>query len=122
MIEFNADTKLIDVLEYGQGYDDEIAEVIEAFVKFRNGYYDLLNYGDSWWGVFNQSTTFDKVMKSQWEKIEEIDMMDILDRMEMAMVGTYINFGKFARVVIDANKKGEGFRHIEKKKSLGETE
>ena len=112
--EIDKDTKVVDILEYGQGYDDEIAEIFEAFNKFRDGYYELVNYGDEWWKVFNQDTMFDEMMASQWSEIEKIDMMEVIEKMAKAMVGTYVRFGAFAKVVIDADKNKMGFRHEEK--------
>ena len=107
----DVDTKLIDVLEYGQGYDDEIAKLFEAFNQFRNGYYGLINYGDDWWKVFNQDSIFDKAMEEEWSEIEKIELMDVLEAIAKLMVGTYVNFDSFAKVVIDADKKGKGCRH-----------
>ena len=117
MRSVDADSKLVDILEYGQGYDDFIAEVYEAFNQFRNGYYGLLNFGDEWWETFNQDNMFDDMMKKQWAEIEKIDLMSVIDKMAKAMAGTYVDFDAFARVVIDANKKKMGFRH-----DTGETE
>ena len=112
--EVDKDTKVVDILEYGQGYDDEIAKLFEAFNKFRDGYYELTNYGDDWWKVFNQDTMFDEMMQTQWSEIEKIDMMEVIEKMAKAMVGTYVRFGAFAKVVIDADKNKMGFRHEEK--------
>ena len=112
--EVDKDTKVVDILEYGQGYDDEIAKLFEAFNKFRDGYYELTNYGDEWWKVFNQDTMFDEMMQTQWSEIEKIDMMEVIEKMAKAMVGTYVKFGAFAKVVIDADKNKMGFRYEEK--------
>ena len=111
--EADKDTKVVDILEYGQGYDDEIAEIFEAFNKFRDGYYELTNYGDDWWKVFNQDTMFDEMMQTQWSEIEKIDLMAVIEKMAKAMVGTYVRFGMFAKVVIDADKNKMGYRHEE---------
>ena len=37
-----AETKVVDVLEYGQGDDGEIAEIFKAFKQFRDGYMEKL--------------------------------------------------------------------------------
>lgn len=113
-IEIDKDTKVVDILEYGQGYDDSIAEIFEAFNNFRNGYYGLINYGDDWWKTFNQDTMFDEMMASQWSEIEKIDMMGVIEKMAKAMIGTYVSFDRFAQVLIDADKNKMGFRHEEK--------
>ena len=113
VIEIDKDTKVVDILEYGQGYDDEIAEIFEAFNKFRDGYYELVNYGDEWWQVFNQDTMFDEMMRTQWSEIEKIDMDGVIEKMAKAMIGTYVSFDRFAKVVIDADKNKMGFRHEE---------
>ncbi|MBR2700608.1 MAG: hypothetical protein IKE77_00805 [Erysipelotrichaceae bacterium] len=112
--EIDKDTKVVDILEYGQGYDDEIAKIFEAFNKFRDGYYELTNYGDDWWKVFNQNTMFDEMMQTQWSEIEKIDMSGVIEKMAKAMIGTYVRFDMFAKVVIDADKNKMGFRHEEK--------
>ena len=112
--EIDKDTKVVDILEYGQGYDDSIAEIFEAFNNFRNGYYGLINYGDDWWKTFNQDTMFDEMMASQWSEIEKIDMMGVIEKMAKAMTGTYVSFDRFAQVLIDADKNKMGFRHEEK--------
>lgn len=111
--EIDKDTKVVDILEYGQGYDDSIAEIFEAFNNFRNGYFGLINYGDDWWKTFNQDTMFDEMMASQWSEIEKIDMMGVIEKMAKAMIGTYVSFDRFAQVLIDANQNKMGFRHEE---------
>ena len=116
--EIDKDTKVVDILEYGQGYDDSIAEIFEAFNNFRNGYYGLINYGDDWWKTFNQDTMFDEMMASQWSEIEKIDMMGVIEKMAKAMIGTYVSFDRFAQVLIDAYKNKMGFRHEEKQNEI----
>lgn len=111
--EVDKDTKVVDILEYGQSYDDEIAKIFEAFNNFRNGYFGLINYGDDWWKTFNQDTMFDEMMASQWSEIEKIDMMGVIEKMAKAMIGTYVSFDRFAQVLIDADKNKMGFRHEE---------
>ena len=112
--EIDKDTKVVDILEYGQGYDDDIVEIFEAFNNFRNGYYGLINYGDDWWKTFNQDTMFDEMMASQWSEIEKIDMMEVIEKMAKAMIGTYVSFERFTQVLTDANQNKMGFRHEEK--------
>ena len=48
------------------------------------------------------------------EKDFEETMMEVIEKMAKAMVGTYVRFGAFAKVVIDADKNKMGFRHEEK--------
>lgn len=112
--EIDKDTKVVDILEYGQGYDDSIAEIFEAFNNFRNGYFGLINYGDDWWKTFNQDTMFDEMMASQWSEIEKIDMMGVIEKMAKAMIGTYVCFDRFVQVLVDANQNKMGFIHEEK--------
>lgn len=104
---------LADVLEYGQGYDDDITELFKAFKMFRDGYYALINYGDDWWEVFNQGKDFDEIMEEQWKQIEDIDFMNLIEKMAVAMAGTYVRFDRFVDGVVDAYEQGNGFRHKE---------
>ena len=101
---------LSDVIDWGQGVDEDIMEVLRFFKQFHDAYYELINYGD-WWDVFNQGVVFDETMKKEWEKIESIDFMSRLDTMAMAIVGNYVRFDKFAEGCFDAYEKGNGLRH-----------
>lgn len=105
-----AETKVVDVLEYGQGDDGEIAEIFKAFKQFRDGYYELTNWGDEWWKVLNQDTMFDEMMAEQWKEIEKIDFMSVIEKMAKALVGTYVRFDFFAETVILASEEGKGFQ------------
>ena len=105
-----SETKVIDVLEYGQGDDGEIAEIFKAFKQFRDGYYELVNWGDDWWKVFNQDTMFDEMMSEQWNEIEKIDFMSVIEKMAKAMIGTYVRFNYFAETVILASEEGKGYQ------------
>lgn len=93
--------KIEDLVEWGQGDDDAIMDVIENFNKFRDGFYGLINYGDEWWEVFNQSSIFDDIMSEAWEEIDSINMMDLMEKMSIAMMGTYLRFDKFADALKD---------------------
>lgn len=104
---------LADVIDWGQGYDDTIMELLQAFKKFRDGYYGLINYGDNWWDMFNQGTEFEEMMKEQWQKLEKIDIMDIIEKMAIAIAGTYVKFDDFVDGVVDAYDNGNGLRHKE---------
>lgn len=111
-----AETKVVDVLDYGQGYDNEIAEVFKAFKMFRDGYYGLVGFGENWWEVFNQGTEFDEIMGEHWEKIKSEQLMLYIETMAIAMAGTYIRFDEFAETVILASEEGKGFRkEVERK-------
>ena len=93
--------KVIDICDKGQGYDDSIREVLAAFQKFRDGYYELINYGDTWWDVFNQSSAFDNVMTDSWKAIDiNHNLMDNIDIMASAMIGNYVDFNKFVNQLI----------------------
>lgn len=105
------DVLLADVIDWGQGYDDSIIELLQAFQKFRDGYYSLVDYGDDWWKVFNQGTDFDKAIKREWDKVESIDMMLIMETIANNMAGTYVRFDKFVDGVVDAYDNGNGLRH-----------
>lgn len=102
---------LADVIDWGQGYDDTIIELLQAFKKFRDGYYELINYGDDWWEIFNQGRDFDEIMKEQWEKFESVDFMNLVEKMAVAIAGTYVRFDEFADGVVDAYNNGNGLRH-----------
>jgi hypothetical protein len=104
---------LEDVIDWGQGYDDTIMELIENFQKFREGYYGLINYGDDWWENFNQGVEFGKTMKAQWETLEDVDIMGCLEVMAMAIAGNYVRFDDFADGVKKCYEQGWGFRHRE---------
>lgn len=107
-VKHNVNTKVTDILMYGQGYDDSIAELFDAFNQFRNGYYGLINYGDEWWEIFNQDSEFCTAMKREWLEVEKIELMDAIETMAKLMIGTYINFDAFTEVVVDASNKGKG--------------
>ena len=111
-----SETKVIEILNYGQGCDDEIANIFNAFKKFRDGYYELIDYGENWWRVFNQSTMFDEMMSEQWETFNKIDFMELIGKMSIAMAGTYVNFDAFADTVIVAAEHGYGFQPSKKDK------
>ena len=105
------ETLLSDVIDWGQGYDDTIMELLQEFQKFRDGYYGLINYGDDWWKNFNQGRDFDEIMKEQWEKFESIDFMNLVEKMSVAIAGTYVRFDEFVDGVVDAYNNGKGLRH-----------
>lgn len=107
---------LEDVIDWGQGYDDTIMELLENFKKFRDGYYGLINYGDSWWENFNQGKDFDEIMKEQWEEFEKVDFMNLVEKMAVAIAGTYVRFDKFADGVKKCYEQGKGLRHREENK------
>ena len=112
-----AETKVVDVLEYGQGDDGEIAEIFKAFKQFRDGYYELTNWGEDWWKVLNQDTMFDEMMAEQWKEIEKIDFMSVIEKMTKALVGTYVRFDFFAETVILASEEGKGFQPNREKRN-----
>lgn len=110
------ETTLADVISWGQAYDDEAIEVIKSFKKFYDGFNELCNIGD-WWELMNQGSPFDDVVKEQWKKLEDIDVMMILDTIAMALAGTYVRFDKFTEGCINAFENGHGFRHKETKEN-----
>jgi hypothetical protein len=104
-----------DIIEWGQGYDDTILELLKAFKKFRDGYFELINWDDDWWKHFNQGYEFDLIMKEAWEKIDE-DLMESIEIMAIAITGAYVNFNKMLEGVKEAYENGSGLRHKEEKK------
>lgn len=101
-----------DIIEWGQGYDDTILELLKAFQKFRKGYYELVTWDDDWWTLFNQGYEFDLIMKEAWRKIDE-HMMESLETMAIVIAGGYVNFNKLVESVEEAYENGSGFRHKE---------
>lgn len=101
-----------DIIEWGQGYDDTILELLKAFKKFRDGYFGLINYDDDWWTLFNQGYEFNIIMKDAWKKIDEY-MMESIETMAIAIAGGYVNFNKLVESVEEAYENGSGFRHKE---------
>lgn len=102
---------LEDIIDWGQGYDDTIMELLESFQKFRDGYYGLINYGNNWWENFNQGRDFDEIMKEQWKEFEKVDFMNIVEKMAVAIAGTYVKFDSFANGVKTCYEQGNGLRH-----------
>ena len=50
-------------------------------------------------------------MKEQWEKFESIDFMNLVEKMSVAIAGTYVRFDEFVDGVVDAYNNGKGLRH-----------
>lgn len=96
--------KLDEILDLGQGDDKYIQELFNSFLKFRDGYYELEQYG-KWWDGFNQSSTFDAVMSDAWDRIDGSNqLMDALDIMAAAMVGNYVRFDRFVKELNNESK------------------
>lgn len=105
---------LVNVIEWGQGYDDEVVEMLDSFQKFRDAYYELINFGDDWWSVMNQGVEFDEIMKAQWETLEDVGIMECIETMAIAIAGSYVRFDDFADGVKKCYEQGNGYRHKEK--------
>lgn len=104
-------TKLADVLDYGQADDRDALEVLQAFQQFTDGYYRLCSISDvEWWEWMNQSTMFNEIMEEQWDKLNKIDFMSIIGKMEIALAGAYVRFSPFVDGVTEAFENGCGFR------------
>lgn len=101
-----------DIINWGQGYDDTILDLLRGFKKFRDGYFQLINWDDDWWTHFNQGLEFDEIMKEAWGKIDE-DLMDSIETMAIAITGAYVNFNKMLEGVEEAYENGSGYRHKE---------
>ncbi len=96
---------VVDCCDWGQGDDDAIMELFDAFQRFRDGYYSLINYGiDDWWSAFNQSVDFDRGMADAWKELRKVDMMLLLDRMGALMTGYYIRFDRFVDALREEHK------------------
>ena len=102
-----------DIIKWGQGYDDTILELLKGFKKFRDGYYELINWDDNWWKHFNQGTYFDSIMKDAWDRIEDHDFRDCIETMAIAITGAYVEFNDMVDGVEEAYENGSGFRHKE---------
>ena len=100
-------TDISSVLDYGQGDDEVILTLFQAFRKFYDAYFELINYGDEWWQNFNQCTYFDEQMKKYWTRIESIDLIGTLDIMKCLMIGIYCDFDRFTDAITEAYLKGE---------------
>lgn len=95
--------KVEDIIDWGQGNDEQCTEIIEAFHKFYDGYFSLCAFSDdNWWEFMNQSVDFNSLMKTEWDKLEEIDFMGIMERMSIILSGGYIRFNRFAEGVKEA--------------------
>ena len=67
--------KVSDILDYGQGYDDTILELLKAFNQFKDGYYSLINYGDDWWVKITCEEIYSSIHDTPYapdERLEEI--------------------------------------------------
>ena len=121
MTRYNAskgNVKLAEVLEYGQANDTQVLEVLKAFNEFRNGYYKLCGISDyDWWKWMNQGYSFDKIMESQWKKLDEIDFVSVMETMAIALAGTYVRFEEFVNGVEEAYNQGCGYRGIVEKEN-----
>lgn len=102
---------LADSIEYGQGDDADILEMLRSYQKFREGYYELMNI-EPFWEVMNQSKTFNEEMQKAWDSMG--DLMSCLDKMDMLLAGSYINFSKFIDGLSKSFDQGNGFRRKEK--------
>lgn len=113
--------KVSDILDYGQGYDDTILELLKAFNQFKDGYYSLINYGDEWWKNFNQSTMFDDMMSEAWNKLEgkNFNLMENITKMSIAITGAYVKFDKFVEGVERAYAVSDRCCKHEKQKEEG---
>lgn len=101
-----------DIINWGQGYDDTILELLKGFKKFKDGYYDLINWDDEWWLHFNQGRDFDQIMKKAWERVDD-ELMEAIETMTIAITGAYVNFDKMVEGVEEAYENGSGYRHKE---------
>lgn len=108
--------KVKDIINWGQGYDDTILEILKGFKNFQDGYFQLINWGDDWWTHFNQGYEFDAIMKKAWDKVNKNDeLFEVIEIMSIAITGAYVDFNKMVEGVEEAYKNGLGFRHSEEK-------
>ena len=109
-------TEVREIIDWGQGYDDDIFEIIKSFKKFRDAYYELADY-DEWWTIFNQDVWFDRSMAKEWGELEDADIQGCIERMAKQIVGTYIRFGQFFKGLEEAHNEGLGLRHKKETKT-----
>ena len=102
--------KVEEIIDWGQGYDEDIIEVLQAFKTFMDSYYNLKRY-DDWWEVFNQDVWFNEIMKKEWEELEDADIMGHIEKMSKAIAGSYVIFDKLLQGVEEAYNNGKGLRH-----------
>lgn len=100
----NDEPKLTDVIDWGQGRDDQVVDLIETFGKFHDAYYHLLSYSETWWEYFNQCDCFDAAVSREWKRLEDADIMRAIDTIAMLIVGAVTRFDKFADGVQQAYK------------------
>lgn len=104
----NDEPKLTDVIDWGQGRDDQVVDLIETFGKFHDAYYHLLSYSETWWEYFNQSDSFDSAVSGEWKRLEDADIMRAIDTIAMLIIGAVTKFDKFADGVQQAYKLRKG--------------
>ena len=88
-----------DIMDYGQGDDRAILDVICGFDMFRSGFYSLIKYSD-WWEVFNQDVIKTEVMKKAWNRIDIDKLHNAILELEAVIAGSYIRFDKFAAALV----------------------
>lgn len=101
--------KVEEIIDWGQGCDEDIIKVLKSFEKFRDGYFELEEYG-SWWELFNQDVWFEKIMEKEWSELEDVDIMGHIESMSKAIVGSYVIFEKLMQGVEEAYNNGNGLR------------
>lgn len=101
-----------ELLDYGQGDDTAITEILDGFNKLCEGFYQLVNYGDEWWKVLNQNIVTDTLIEEAWRYLfpSTGDTIEKLDQIEIALAGSYIKFDKFVEACKEAYKNGGGYR------------
>ncbi len=104
-----------EIIEWGQGYDEDIIKVLQSFKKFRDSYYELEDYGD-WWDVFNQDVWFNESMQKEWEELKNADIMGHIEKMSKAITGSYVIFDKLLQGIEEAYNNGKGLRHRSKER------
>ena len=104
LTEMNDEPKLTDVIDWVQGNDEQVVDLIKTYRQFYDAYYHLLSYFDEWWEYFNQDTCFDTVVKREWKKLEDADIMMALDTIAMLITGAVVKFDKFSDGVEQAYK------------------
>jgi hypothetical protein len=102
-----------DIIDWGQGYDEDIIKILQSFKKLRSAYYELENYGN-WWEVFNQDVWFNEIVSKEWGEIEQADFVDHIEKITKAITGSYIMFDKLVQGIETAYNSGKGLRHTEK--------
>lgn len=101
---------LSSVLDFGQGDDDTVNDIMQAFFRMYNGFYDLTCHSDDWWTFLNQDAYAEDQIKAAWNEVNIDDLTDMLNHVANVLVGCYIRKEAFASALDRLSEIGAGFR------------